>query len=465
MQIPILNGIYTDEKSDFRISYPVNYRPTSLDTGISKGYLRPPEGIVSFGTGPGTDYGGIEWNGICYRVMGTNLISIDSSGSYTTIGDVGATEQVTFDYSFDYLAVAANNKLFLYDGTTLTQVTDSDLGVVKDVIWVDGYFMTTDGTFLVVTELNNPFSVNPLKYGSSEADPDKVLGLLKLRNEVYALNRHTIEVFENQGGDLFPFLRIEGAQIEKGPLGTHTACVFMEAIGFLGSGWNESPGVYLGAQGQAVKISTKEIDVILSSYSEADLSGAVCESFANKGVEELRIHLKDRVLVYNGTDSKSLGSHVWYILSSATDGYSTYRARNLVRCYDKWISGDPTTTNYGYFDDSISTHYGNKIGWQFGTVIVYNEGRRVIFNEMELVCLTGRVALGVDPTIYTQFSLDGETWSQPRQIKTGKQGQRSTRVAWLKDGTMEHWRMQRFKGDSDSHLSIARLEARVEGLL
>jgi hypothetical protein len=57
----------------------------------------------------------------------------------------------------------------------------------------------------VVTELSNPLAVNPLKYGSSEVDPDPVVALIKLRNEVYALNRNTIEVFDNVGGELFPF--------------------------------------------------------------------------------------------------------------------------------------------------------------------------------------------------------------------------------------------------------------------
>ena len=76
--------------------------------------------------------------------------------------------------------------------------------------------MLTDGEFLIVTELNDPFSVSPLKYGSSEADPDPVKAILKLRNEPYALNRYTIEVFDNVGGEGFPFQRIEGAQTQTG---------------------------------------------------------------------------------------------------------------------------------------------------------------------------------------------------------------------------------------------------------
>jgi hypothetical protein len=207
MQIPILSGIFTDNGPDFRTSYPVNLVPTPKASGISSGYLRPGDGIVANGTGPGADRGGINWEGKLYRVMGTKLVEISSAGVVTILGDVGGPvgELVTFDYSFDLLAIASGGRLYYWNGTTLVQVTDPDLGIVLDVVWVDGYFMTTDGEFLVVTELTDPTQVNPLKYGSSEVDPDPVVALLKLRNEVYALNRNTIEVFDNVGGALFPF--------------------------------------------------------------------------------------------------------------------------------------------------------------------------------------------------------------------------------------------------------------------
>jgi hypothetical protein len=272
MQIPILDGIFTDSSPNFRTSYPVNLVPVPKSTGISEGYLRPADGIVKTGDGPGANRGGLNWNGALYRVMGTKLVIVAENGTVTTIGDVGTGGRVTMTYSFDYLAIASGGRLYLYDGSSLAQVTDSDLGVALTVVWVDGYFMTTDGEFLVITELNNPFAVDPLKYGSSEADPDPVKALLKLRNEIYALNRHTIEVFDNLGTTGFPFQRITGAQIQKGALGTHTCCVFTEAIAFMGSGTNESISVYLGANGSASKIATREIEEILAGYTEDQLS-------------------------------------------------------------------------------------------------------------------------------------------------------------------------------------------------
>lgn len=464
MQIPVINGIYTNEDSDFRTSYPRNLIPVPNDQGISKGYLRPADGIVEFGTGPGIDRGGINWEGICYRVMGTKLVKVDSSGNTTTIGDVGGDTQVSIDYSFDRLAIASNNNLFYYDGLNLTQVTDPDLGIVVDMIWVDGYFMTTDGEFLVVTDLADPTSVNPLKYGSSEIDPDPVKAILKIRNEPYAINRYTIEVFDDIGGSGFPFQRIEGAQITKGSIGTHTCCKYLDAVAFMGGGRNEAPAIWLGVNGNTQKLSTREIDQILKEYTELELSNCVMEARVDNNHQFLYLHLPDRTLVYDLATSQAIGQPVWFVLTSGIAETGQYLAKNFVWCYDKWIVGHPALAKTGNIVNDISSHWGELTTWEFGTQIVYNASNGIIFHELELVCLSGRVILGDDPQISTQYSLDGEVWSQEKYISAGKRGDRKKRLVWLQQGTARNWRIQRFKGDSDSMLSIARLEAVVEAM-
>jgi hypothetical protein len=465
MQIPILNGIYTDNGPDLRTSYPVNMVPVPKQSGISNGFLRPGDGIVANGSGPGADRGGINWNGICYRVMGSKLVTVSNNGAVTVLGDVGGPVNtlVTFDYSFDRLAIASGGRLYYWNGV-LTQVTDPDLGIVIDFVWVDGYFMTTDGEFLIVTELSDPLQVNPLKYGSSEVDPDPVVALLKLRNEVYALNRNTIEVFDNIGGTVFPFNRIDGAQIQKGVIGTFGCCVYMEQIAFLGGGRNESPSIYMGAAATAQKISTQEIDELLLNYTESQLATVKMEARNDKAHQHLYVHLPDRTLVYDGAASQVLGEAVWFTLTTTTAGFSQYRARNLVWAYDNWLVGDPQSTNIGYLVDTIGTHWGQKVRWEFGTLIVYNEGNGALFHELELVSLTGRVALGIDPQISTSYSLDGLSWSQDRFIRAGTIGNTKKRLAWFQQGSMRNWRIQRFRGDSDSHIAFARLEAQIEGL-
>ena len=467
MQISILNGIYTDNGPDFRTSYPVNMVPVPKNSGISTGYLRPGDGLVANGSGPGIDRGGINWQGECYRVMGTKLVSVASNGAVTVLGDVGGPVNtlVTFDYSFDELAIASGGRLYYWDNSTLTQVTDPDLGLVLDVVWVDGYFMTTDGEFLIVTELSNPLDVNPLKYGSSEVDPDPVVALLKLRNEVYALNRNTIEVFDNIGGELFPFARIDGAQIQKGVVGTFACCVYIERIAFLGSGRNESPSIYVGAAATTQKISTQEIDELLLTYTEAQLSLVKLEARNDKSHQHLYVHLPDRTIVYDAAASEALGDQVWFTLTTTVVGFAQYRARNLVWAYDKWLVGDPQSSTIGYLVDDIGSHWGQQVRWEFGTIIAYNEGKGALFQKMELVSLTGRVALGTNPQISTSYSLDGLSYSQDRYIYVGTIGNTSKRLAWFQQGHMRNWRIQRFRGDSDSHIAFARLEMQIEGLL
>ena len=465
MQIPILNGIYTDEQADYRTSYPLNLIPVPKETGISKGYLRPADGITEFAEGPQKDRGGINWNGVLYRVMGDQLVTVSKDGLITNLGFVGGSfDKVSIDYSFDRLAIASDGGLYLWDNVTLERVKDADLGTALDLIWVDGYFMTTDGEFLVVTDLNNPLSVNPLRYGSSEADPDPIKALIKVRNEPHALNRYTIEAFDNVGGTGFPFQRIDGAQIQRGTVGTHSCCLFLENLAFVGGGRNESIAIWLGINGQSVKISTREIDQILDTYSEDTLSKSILEARVDKGHQHLYLHLPDKTLVYDAAATEAVGEAVWFVLSSSLEGFGQFRLKNIVRCYDKWIGGDPQSSKLGQFTNQESHHWGQPIRWEFSTQILYNEGRGAIFHDLELVCLPGRSDTGKLGTVWTSYSKDGEFWSQRKGVKGGGQGNRRKRFVWLQQGGMRNWRIQRFEGDSNLNMSFSRLEARLEPL-
>ena len=286
----------------------------------------------------------------------------------------------------------------------------------------------------------------------------------KIRNEVYAANRETIEVFDNVGGELFPFARVEGAQIEAGTLGRDCICVFQEALAFIGSARNEQPAVHVAVNGQSEKISTHEIDLILNRYTEEQLAVSVVEARNEGSHDFLYIHLPDMCLLYDAGATKDLGRPVWTVLQSGLDETGEYRGRFFVWAYNKWICGDPQAARLGSLVNNISSHWGETVRWEFGTQVVYNESRGAIFHEMELVALPGYVAFGADPFITTSYSLDGVSWSQERSIRAGALGDRLKRLVWYGLGYMRSWRVQRFRGTSDAHMSIARLEARLEPL-
>lgn len=471
MKVPILAGLYADSSAEMRTGYPRNLVPVPKQTGINDGYLKPAEGVIQTGTGPGAGRGGINWRGALYRVLGDQFCSIDASGVVTSLGRVGGTGQVSLDYSFDRLAIASGGTLFYWDGSKLTAVTDGNIGTVIDVKWLAGYFVCTDGVNVVVTNLNDPTTGSPLGYGSAEGDPNPVKAVDSLRGELYVFTRYSIQVFRNVGAQVslstvqsFPFQAINEAEVPKGAIGTYAYTPVGDTFYFLGSGRGEAPAVYKMVPANTEKVSTREIDRILLNYTEAQLSKVVLEVRVDRNHQLVYMHLPDQTWVFDTIGSLIVGEFVWYQLDSGLLTITTYRARNLVWCYDQWNVEDPTTPALGVLTDTVSSHYGSVVGWEVTTPILYNEGNDAEVHELELVTLPGRVPIGADPSVWTQYSTDGETWSLERVAKAGRPGQRNKRIGWRQQGRIRHYRMQRVRGTSDAHLPILRLEAKVEPL-
>lgn len=473
-QVPILAGTVATLQGDFSTSYPRNLIPVPKQTGVSSGYLKTAFGIKQFGVFDvsllGVDRGGINWNGKCYRVIGQYFVRVESDGTFTNLGTLPLTgSYVRFDFSFDRLAIACGGNLYYWNGTTLTQVTDSDLKTVVDMLFVDGYFMTTDGQYFIVTDINNPMSVNPLNYGSNPIDPSPMKALLKVRDEVYAISRYTIAPLQNVGGSYFPFEVIKGAIVNRGVLGTRTACVFMETIAFLGSGLNEQPSIYLVNAGSTVKIATREIEQLLTKYSESTLSNILLESIYLDIHQLLFINLPDQTLVYDGAASASAQTPVWFYLGSQSDGYGQYRAHNFVRCYDKWLCGDNVDARkVGYLTNETFSQYGDEIGYQFDTPIMYGEGKQVIVHALDLEVITPRPQYdatdNVDQYIRKSYSTDGINYSMPKQKSLGKAGQFNKNIQWRQNGLFRQWRVERFQGRTKAPVSFVRMECDFEVL-
>lgn len=461
MRIPILSGIYADASPEFRTSYPRNLVPVPKPQGISEGYLKVADGLVRTGKGPGIARGGIDWEGTLYRVMGTSLVSIAQDGTATTLGDVGGTGPVSMTYDFNRLAVASGGNLFYWDKSALTQVTDTDLGTALDVIWIDGYFMTTDGEFIVVTDLTNPLSVNPLRYGSSEVDPDPIVAVKRLRDEVFAVNRYSIEMFRNAGGTGFPFQVIRGAQVEKGAVGTHACAVFAEALAFVGGGREESVGVHVGGNGTSAKISTREVDIVLEALTEAELEAIEVEVVKDKGHNTLMVHLPAETWCYDAAATAATGQPVWYSLASGISADAQYRGRYFTFVYGAWQVADTKSEVFGRLDRAESNQWGRVTRWEFGTPIVYDEARGAMIHEIELV---GSVAATAQAgaVVMSEHSQDGMTWSNPRSIEI--KGDIGQSFIWTREGHFNKRRMYRFQGDTNAPMSIAAVEAKIEGM-
>ncbi|MBB4857009.1 hypothetical protein HNO88_000306 [Novosphingobium chloroacetimidivorans] len=462
MRIPIVSGIKTNEHGDFLNSYPVNREPVLKDTGVSDGYLACPPGITQVGTGPGPDRGGIAWNNRCFRVMGTKLVMITSEWVVRVLGDVGAGDICSLSYSFDNLIVNSGDRLYYWnDAYGLRQVDDPDLGAVIDAQWIDGYTMTTDGAYVVVTDLNDPMSVNPLRYGSSEESPDPVTGLGHQHGEGYVFNRYTIQVIQNVGGLGFPFQTVKTATIPYGCVGPQAKCKFLGTYAFCGGDEGSAPGIYLMGAGDASKISSGEVDADLAALSPGDLTKVWLEPRSVADEQRLIVHLPTRSWGFASQVARRSSVKTWSVYVSGTTDAAPYQGRGAVYCYGKWIVGSQDG-KIGVLDTATAQHFGQDVMWRFDTTLLYNESNGGLVHELELIGTPGRG--NADSRVLFSYTKDGETWSVERPTSSGKLGERRKRVTWRPGIRFEQYMGLRFRGADGSLMGVARLEAQIEGL-
>ena len=462
MRVPIISGVKSGPSGDFLTSYPINREPVLKDTGISDGYLRAPLGITQVGTGPGIARGGINWNGICYRVMGTKLVTVSSDWVVTELGDVGGTGICSLDYSFDNLIIRSGVALYYYNATDgLRQVTDPDLGDSLDAIFAHGYTVSTDGTSIVVTDLNDPMAVNPLKYGSSEEDPDPVTGLGLIHGELLAFNRYTIQPFQNIGGNGFPYQTIRTATTPYGCVGPNAKCIYLGTFAFVGGPRGGGLGVYILGPGDADKISSAEVDADLALLTDAEAAGLWLESRVQNDEQRLILHTPYRSWSFAAQVSRRSSVKTWCQYVSSLTDTGAYGGRGQVYCYGKWIVSD-ATGRIGYLDETTSQHYGEDVIWQFDTTFLYQDADRAIVTGIELIGTPGRGS--ADDRVFFSYTKDGQYWSVERSISSGKPGQTRKRIYWRPGIRIETYLGMRFRGAGESLASMARLECDIEGL-
>jgi len=462
-QLAILSGIYAKETPDFARSVPVNLIPVAQPgdgngTGISKGYLRLAHGIRQVHESP-ADRGGAIYGTRHIRVVGEQVVEVTDT-SLSVLGKIADDgKPVTFAEGFGRLGIASAGRLYYLSNAGFDQVTDPDLGTVLSVTWSDGYFITTDGSYIVVTELSDPSSVDPLKYGSSEADPDPIVAVMALRGEVYALNRYSIEKFINGGGTGFPFQRSRGSQIPKGCVGPHAFTPFVETFAFCGSSRNETPSIHLGGAGQAIKISPQELDAELAKLTDEQLAVVELEAMQDSGLNQLMVHLPTGSWIYHWSASQLLDVPVWSKLQGGAAADQSYPVRHFTLVSGVWWCG--SSGALGVVDDHIATVMGQPAAFRFDTPCAYNEGAGAIVNSLELIPLDGRGDVTGVSMAYTD---DGRTYSNERYLASGTVGDRDSRMQWRRLGKFRRWRSFRFRGIASAPIAFARLDANLEPL-
>ena len=113
---------------------------------------------------------------------------------------------------------------YLYDGSTLSQITDPDFPGAVTVGYLDGYFVFNEPNSqkFWVTQLLDGTSVDPLDFASAEGSPDDLTSLIIDHREVWVYGTNSVEVWYDAGTQDFPLQRIQGAFNEIGCISAYT---------------------------------------------------------------------------------------------------------------------------------------------------------------------------------------------------------------------------------------------------
>ncbi len=464
VQVNFLQGTFATQSGELGASLPINRDPIILDVGLSKISLRMAPGIVQLGAGlPGErDRGGLVWEGVHYRVLGSNLCTVAADGTVTVLGQIGNDDRpVVLDNSFDRLAICSDGALYYWDGATLTQVTDEDLGVSRDVVFLGGYWLSTDGTFIVASTLGNPFLWGPLRYGSAELDPDPVIGLARLRGELLTFGRFTLQVFKNVGGVGFPFANIPSASVERGAVGRDAIAYFVQTVAFVGGGKNEALGVHLATGGGTVKISTRQVEDALSLLTEAQSAELELESVVELDDDKLLLHLPDFTYVYFRRASEAAGEPIWCRRAAGSMMGRPYSTRRYVLYEGRYVGGDENG-RLGYWDYTTALQFGEVAGWQFDTLALVNPDGRAMVHDVTLKGAFGYA--GATGQVFRSFSFDGRNWSTERAAAVGRRGETTRMLQWRNGVRVDDWVIFRFRGADDGFASFSSLDLRIEPL-
>jgi hypothetical protein len=423
-------------KLDYRDNLPVNMTTVIHNVKDDQAYLLTHDGLTKYADVNGVARGGVynERFSNHFRVSGTSFERINTDGTVEVLGTVSGSSIASFANSFNTQAIVADGRMYLWDGATLTEILDPDLGVPIDITWFRGIYVMTDGESLFQTDITNEYSISPLKFVSSEfaADPIKAVARND-QNQILAFNRYSIEYFffnPNAPADVSVLQNIPGKATKIGIVGTHCQ-VEMDGVFFILGGRKESEvGVYIVSGGQYQEASIREVTKIINKYTEAQLEDAVLEARVSDGNKFLYVHLPCETLIYNHTVAERASKEsAWTIIKTGLENDETndFSWRGRFGVFDprvaKWIYGDTRENFLGELDDTIASQYGNDTECVCYTPIIPLRERSITNIEVDTIPgyssndLTCSFSLSFDGTIF------GKEWTST----ISKQGNYNTR--------------------------------------
>lgn len=483
IEISIANGIGESRSLPFSDQRCVGWYPSYAENdALSEAAI--------FGT-PGTDLlaavtpvvdsgrGAHVINKIPYFVNGTTLYRLDRTFAAnqseiftaTSIGTIPGGGFVSMaDNGFQLCIIVPGVSGFIYNVETevFEQITDAGFtanGKAEDVVFVDGFFVHKAGKKIFHSLVNNGLSYNSLDVGSAQADPDEIVALFVYKNQLMALGRETIEVFQNVAKFPFAFQRISGFFIPIGCFASFSPIQYDRKFAFLGGSDREKIQVFLGSGQGFERISTKSIEQKIQKATDAEIEKSFTWSYSEDGAIFLGIVVGDNCFVYDSNASGLSGKRVWHERKSTrtelTNKQVRWRPNHMVEAYGRIIVNDAFNSNIGSISLDTFDEYGVFISRVLSTKPLTNQGEHLFIDEVELTMESG-VTTDTDNVIKLSWSDDNMVYMDPLPADIGISGNYTLRQYWRRLGHSPKFRTFEITYSGKDKSTLIKMEIKID---
>ncbi len=286
----------------------------------------------------------------------TGIVTVSGATSF----EVSTISFGTDEAGGSYTALASFQINSVFFGTdeatgsfaTLLVVISGNVNFVPctDVAHINGRFVYIpfDGDPAFFSDVGAAGSVQATSFFDAEELPDLNNTVFNFRNDLYIGGTDSFQKFRNvTTSEIFGV--IQGSRIDNGFIGA--LIEYNETFLFIGREKDQDFGIYAIGQGLAPKISNHEVDLILSTYSQAQLEAATGTRYKWRGYDIAVFTLPDDTLCFYGGN--------WHVADTEINGAS-----------ETWDAGFLTQFEGEYFSafegkigklSTLNTDYGEAI--------------------------------------------------------------------------------------------------------
>ena len=396
------------------------------------------EPVVSLSTTPSR--AAIVFQNELYAVAGAAFVKVDQSLNVTTLGTVAGTGNVDIAKNPNQLAILIEPNLWVYDGSTLAQVTDTDFTGrgAKRMAVMDNYgaFIEPNTGRWFICDLADFTVYDSLDFAPAESNPDNLVSIESNSQQFVLFGEESIELWDNVGGAGFPFSRNPNGVIENGCGAPYSTCTADHTCY-----WIDQDRIARRLEGNvARRISQDGVEQQWQDYETIADARAFTHVFDGHTFVVFTFPTAGATWVYD------INTQEWHERKSFNVDH--WRALWALKCYDQTFVGDTQSGNIGTMDANLFTEWEQPLVREATSGAITDGGRWIYHDRLEIDLDVGRAPLsgqGSDPEIMLDVSDDGGVTFRARSNRPlGRTGQYTQSVYWDRNGRSKE-RVCRFR--------------------